>query len=165
MNGSNGSNPAARRDGWWVAGQTLLLAAVGIAGPFWSGNWPTPVSIVLGSAAFLYAAWTGLSGVVSLGQNRTPRPSPRAGSTLVTTGIYGLIRHPLYASMMAMAVGWSCFWSSGVTLVIAAVLIVFLHAKALYEEKLLQIHFPGYRSYASQLPRYIPRLPPSGRGL
>lgn len=140
-----------------MIGQSVFLAAVGIAAPVWSGQWPKVVSITIGSIAFLYAAWTGLSGVARLGRNRTPLPAPRPDSILVTTGIYGLIRHPLYAAMMAMALGWAFFWSSGVALIIAGMFSVFLHAKARVEERLLCAKFDHYPQYAARVPRYIPR--------
>jgi len=141
----------------WVIGQSILLAAVGIAAPVWAGEWPKWVSAGIGGVAFLFAAWTGLSGVVRLGRHRTPLPAPRSGSVLVTTGIYGLIRHPLYAAMMAMSLGWAFFWSSGIALAIGAALIGFLHAKARLEERLLGAKFESYPHYASRVPRYIPR--------
>jgi protein-S-isoprenylcysteine O-methyltransferase Ste14 len=141
----------------WVIGQSLLLAAVGIAAPAFSGKWPVLVSVTGGSLGFAYAAWTGLSGVSRLGKNRTPLPAPREDSVLVTTGIYALMRHPLYAAMMAMAIGWAFFWSSVVGLFIAVGFMGFLHAKALFEERLLCERFAGYPSYASRVPRYFPR--------
>jgi protein-S-isoprenylcysteine O-methyltransferase Ste14 len=142
----------------WVLAQTLLLAAVGLAAPRWPGQWPESVSVSIGSAAFLYAAWTGLSGVNRLGRNLTPLPAPRADSTLVTAGIYARVRHPLYASMMAMGLGWACFWSSGSALGIAVGFAIFLHAKARHEERLLRAKFAGYARYASLVPRYFPKM-------
>lgn len=156
---ANPAKPEARAGISWVIAQTLLLVGVGIAAPLTPGAWPKEVSISIGSAAFLYAAWTGLSGVFRLGSNRTSRPAPRAGSTLVTTGIYARIRHPLYAAMMAMGVGWACFWSSGTALAIAGAFILFLHAKARFEERLLAAKFDDYAPYASHVPRYLPGWP------
>jgi len=155
------SSPPSEGGGAWVIGQSILLAAVVIAAPVWAGQWPKVVSIGSGSVAFLYAAWTGLSGVARLGRNRTPLPAPRSGSVLITSGIYSLMRHPLYAAMMAMSVGWACFWSSGPALLIAGVFMVFLHAKARYEERLLCAKFEDYRDYASRVPRYLPAWPNS----
>ena len=148
----------------WVVAQSLFLIALGIAAPLWSGQWPRWASISIGSAAFLFAAWTGISAVFRLGRNRTPFPAPRPGSTLVTTGIYARIRHPLYSAMMAMGLGWACFWSSGIALVVAAVFIVFLHAKASFEEKLLSARFEDYPGYADRLPRYLPSWRVARRG-
>lgn len=141
----------------WVVVQSLFLVAIGIAAPLGSGQWPKAASGSIGSITFLYAAWTGLSAVVRLGRNRTPLPAPRPGSTLVTTGIYGRIRHPLYAAMMAMGIGWACFWSSGIALGLAFAFIPFLHAKARFEERLLCARFDNYRGYAARVPRYVPR--------
>lgn len=147
---------ASSADRAWVVAQSLFLIALGIAAPLWPGQWPRAVSISIGSAAFLFAAWTGISAVFRLGRNRTPFPAPRPGSTLVTTGIYARIRHPLYSAMMAMGLGWACFWSNGIALVLAAVFIVFLHTKAKFEEQLLSAHFEDYSSYADRVPRYFP---------
>lgn len=161
------SNPAAAAISAgraWVIAQSLFLIALGIAAPLWPGQWPRAASISIGSAAFLFAAWTGISAVFRLGRNRTPFPAPRPGSTLVTTGIYARIRHPLYSAMMAMGLGWACFWSSGIALVVAAVFIVFLHAKASFEEKLLSARFEDYPGYADRLPRYLPSWRVARRG-
>lgn len=141
----------------WVIVQMLLLAAAVVAGPWWRGTAAMPFSRVIGALFFLYAAWTGLGGVGRLGRNRTPMPAPRADSELITTGIYGLMRHPLYASMMAMGLGWAFLWSSLPALGIAVVLIGFLHAKARYEERLLREKFSDYARYAAGVPRYFPK--------
>ena len=148
----------------WVVTQSVFLLAIGMAAPLWSGQWPKAASVSIGSLTFLYAAWTGLSAVVRLGRNRTPLPAPRPGSTLVTTGIYARIRHPLYAAMMAMGIGWACFWSSGIALGLALAFILFLHAKTRFEERLLCARFEDYPGYAARVPRYLPRWPESKGG-
>ena len=142
----------------WVVGQMLLIAAAGFAGPWWPGLPAMPFSRGIGVVCFVYAAWAGLSGVVHLKRNITPMPVPRAGGQLVTTGIYGLMRHPLYSSMMAMGLGWAAVWSSLPAFFIAILLGLFLHAKTLYEEKQLRLKFPDYPAYAARVPRYFPKL-------
>ena len=137
-----------------MTAQSLLLAAIGIAAPLWPGQWPKLVSVAIGSAAFLHAAWTGLGGVVRLGRHRIAVPTPRASCTLVINGIDALIRHPLYAAVMAMGVGWACFWSSSAALVIAGTFILLLHAKARFEELLLAVRLDDYPRYASRVPRF-----------
>jgi protein-S-isoprenylcysteine O-methyltransferase Ste14 len=141
----------------WVIGQMLLIAAVAFAGPWRPGALPIPFSRTIGLVCFLYAAWTGLSGIWLLKRNLTPMPIPQSGSQLVTTGIYGLLRHPLYAAVMAMGFGWAALWSSLPALIIALVLVLFFRAKTLYEERLLCLKFPDYPSYAARVPRYFPK--------
>jgi len=70
----------------------------------------------------------------------------------------------VYSAMMAMGLGWACFWSGGIALVLAAVFIVFLHAKAKFEELLLNARFEDYPSYADRVPRYLPSWRAASRG-
>jgi len=142
----------------WVFAQTLLLAALVVIAPWLRGQWPPALSYGFGAVLVLYAAWGGLAGVRVLGRNRTPSPMPRAGSELVTTGIYARLRHPLYASMMALGCGWALLWSSTAGFAVALALTLFLHAKARSEETLLRAAFPGYADYARRVPRYFPRF-------
>lgn len=143
----------------WVVGQMLLLGALGAAAPWWRGAWPIFASLVPGALLLIYAAWSGVCGVRGLGKNLTPLPVPRAGGTLVTTGIYARLRHPLYASLMAMGIAWALLWSSAPALALAAVLCLFLHAKARHEEDQLCRRFTDYPAYMRRVPRYLPRVP------
>ena len=142
----------------WVVGQLLLLGALGAVAPWYRGQWPVVVSLVPSALLFVYAAWTGVTGVRHLGRNLTPLPVPRAGGTLVTSGIYARLRHPLYASLMALGLAWALLWSSLPALGIAAALCVFLHAKARHEEEHLCQVFLDYPEYRRRVPRYLPRL-------
>lgn len=66
--------------------------------------------------------------------------------------------------MMAMGLGWAFFWSSGIALGLALAFILFLHAKARFEEGLLCARFQGYPAYAARVPRYVPRWKGSQNG-
>ncbi len=152
------SNSAQSKSRLWVVGQMLLITAILIVSPWTRGQWPPLLAFGCGAALMLYAAFTGLAGVSKLGRNLTPLPKPRAGGELVTTGIYGLIRHPLYASVMAMGCSWALLWSSTIGVVLAIVLILYIHAKARYEEKLLHAAYPDYAEYTQRVPRYLPTV-------
>ena len=141
-----------------MIGQMLLLTALLIITPFVRGQWPPLLSCGGGAVFVLYSAFTGLAGVFKLGRNRTTHPKPRAGGELVTGGIYALLRHPLYASMMAFGCGWALLWSSSAGALLAAVFILFLHAKTRFEEKLLHAAYPDYADYSKRVPRYLPHF-------
>ena len=133
-----------------------LLMTLLIISPWMRGQWP-PLVAYGGAAAFiLYSAITGLAGVFKLGKNRTTHPKPRAGGELVTCGIYAILRHPFYASMMAFGCGWALLWSSFAGALLAPVFMLYLHAKTRFEEKLLHKAYPGYADYAKRVPRYLP---------
>jgi protein-S-isoprenylcysteine O-methyltransferase Ste14 len=141
----------------WVVVQMGLLAAVFVVAPWYRGDWPALISLLPAAMLLGLAAWTGIAGVRALGKNLTPLPAPSSNSTLVTDGIYGKIRHPLYTSLMALGLGWAFAFSSAAGLGLAVVLCIFLHAKARHEEALLCLRFPEYPDYRRRVPRYLPR--------
>jgi protein-S-isoprenylcysteine O-methyltransferase Ste14 len=112
-------------------------------------------ALASGALLLVYAGWMGIGGLRSLGRNLTPLPAPREDGKLIMTGIYARVRHPLYASMMSLGFGWALIWGSRIGFGSAAALAVLLHAKAMHEERLLRARFPGYRSYAARVPRYL----------
>jgi protein-S-isoprenylcysteine O-methyltransferase Ste14 len=80
-------------------------------------------------------------------------------TALVTGGIYHLIRHPLYSSLMLLA--WGIFFKrpdlTGIVLTVAASL--FLAATARIEEQENIRYFgPAYQEYMSHTRRFIPFL-------
>ena len=85
-------------------------------------------------------------------------PAPKAGSSLVTTGIYARVRHPLYASTLALALGWTLWWHSPFALLLTLALAGLLRFKAGFEESCLRRQFPDYAAYAQRVPRFFPRL-------
>lgn len=147
------------RGGLWVIAQFVLMLALAAAGPL-DGDWLRgPLwSKVAGAVCLGMGAWLGISGARDLGSNRTPYPRPQAGSSLVDTGIYSRVRHPLYAALIWLGYGLSlAFWSRA-ALALALAQHLFLFAKACREERWLAERFPGYAAYASRASRFFPRL-------
>ena len=78
-------------------------------------------------------------------------------TTLVTTGIYHYIRHPLYSSLLLLA--WGIFFKlpgwTGALLVAAASLLLFATARA-DEAECLQFFGAPYQEYMRGTRRFIP---------
>jgi protein-S-isoprenylcysteine O-methyltransferase Ste14 len=145
-----------QRGGLWVLGQGVLLCVVVAGGVFYCGQWHSfPISLC-GGVLLVIAAGGGLAGTVGLGQNLTPFPKPSASTRLVQTGIYGLIRHPLYTAVFCGSIGWALVWRSWPALVAALVLAPFFDAKARREERWLRQQFAEYSSYEQRVRRFIP---------
>jgi protein-S-isoprenylcysteine O-methyltransferase Ste14 len=74
-----------------------------------------------------------------------------ADQPLVSTGLYGLVRHPMYFGTVIMMVGTPPALDSlwGLLAVVAAVPV--LAARILDEEKLLNAELTGYRDYTQQV--------------
>lgn len=80
-------------------------------------------------------------------------------STLVTTGIYHYIRHPLYSSLLILA--WGVFfkdpsWLGGL-LALAATLALIATAKA-DEAECIRFFGPAYQDYMQRTRMFVPFL-------
>ena len=94
--------------------------------------------------------------VRSLGKSLTPDPVPKSKATLVTSGVYAWVRHPIYTAVIMMSFGWSFFFYSKILLVLSALLFLVLNSKASFEELFLRCKFPEYQLYSENVGRLIP---------
>ncbi len=158
--GMAGSLSFSERGGWWVVAQAPLLV-LAIVLPPWTargdGGFGHPLQW-LGLALAAGGVLLVLAGLVALGRALTPFPHPREGARLVTRGLYGLVRHPVYAGLLVGALGWALAWLSVWGLAYSALLGVFFDRKARREERWLRSRFPEYATYARRVRRLIPGI-------
>ena len=145
-----------QRGGLWVLGQSALLCVITAGGVLCRNQWQSLILTLCGAGLLLIAAGCGVAGAVSLGRNLTPFPKPSASSTLVQTGVYKLIRHPLYTAVFCGSVGWALVWRSWPALLAALALAPLFDAKARREESWLRQQFPDYSSYEQRVRRFVP---------
>jgi protein-S-isoprenylcysteine O-methyltransferase Ste14 len=145
-----------QRGGLWVLGQGVLLLFVVAGGILGRNQWHSLGLTLCGAGLLLIGAGCGLAGKLSLGRNLTPFPKPSAGATLIQTGIYGLIRHPLYTAVFCGSLGWALVWRSWPALLAALALAPLFDAKARREERWLRQQFLEYGSYERRVRRFVP---------
>ena len=81
------------------------------------------------------------------------------GHTLVTTGTYGVIRHPSYLGLLVNSLGWAFAFRSGVGVLLTVLTILPLVARIRSEEALLHAQFGAeYNAYRARTSRLIPGL-------
>jgi len=123
-----------------------------------------PVGLInSGSAYWLIACLAGAAlGILTLCYNKIGNfsvyPEVKKHATLITSGPYRSIRHPMYSSLIIMMVGiafYNFHWLNaiGVVMVIYAVI-----NKANIEEKLLLMKFDHYINYQQETHRFIPKI-------
>jgi protein-S-isoprenylcysteine O-methyltransferase Ste14 len=79
------------------------------------------------------------------------------GHTLVTGGIYGIIRHPSYLGLLLNSLGWGLAFRSGVGVLLTALLVPPLLARIYAEERLLRAQFgEEYEGYRARTWRLVP---------
>ncbi|HWH68930.1 MAG TPA: isoprenylcysteine carboxylmethyltransferase family protein [Candidatus Sulfotelmatobacter sp.] len=147
-----------QRGGIWVLVQGVLLVAVIGLGLCYRGQWHSLPLTLLGGFLLVLAGLCGFAGAAALGRNLTPFPKPSAHTQLVQSGIYGLMRHPLYTAVTCGALGWALILASGPALIAALALAPFFDAKARQEERWLRQQFPEYAEYEQRVRRFIPWL-------
>jgi protein-S-isoprenylcysteine O-methyltransferase Ste14 len=136
------------RGGGWVGLQFALLAAIlalGLAAPGWPEGarwWLKGAGVLLVFAGALVI----VKGSRTLGSGLTPFPRPAEGATLVESGPYAVVRHPIYTGGILFAAGISLALSPWALVATAALALVWA-LKARVEERFLADRYPGYDDY------------------
>lgn len=123
--------------------------------PAWSAPY-TWIGIMGGGILLGVGILLAAAGAVCLGKNLTPLPSPKENATLITTGAYRLVRHPVYCGITLIAFGWGMCLNSWLTVGYALLLFAFFDIKSRYEERLLAERFPEYAAYRKRVRKLIP---------
>jgi len=127
-----------RREIWTIDGDTIR----------WLG-------VVLFAAGGALRIWP----VFVLGKRFSGLVAIQPGHTLVTNGIYRIIRHPSYLGLLINSLGWSLAFRSGIGVLLTLLLVLPLLARINAEEKLLHSHFGNqYNAYRSHTWRLIPGI-------
>jgi protein-S-isoprenylcysteine O-methyltransferase Ste14 len=78
---------------------------------------------------------------------------------LVTTGIYGYIRHPQYLGFLLITLGMNVLWITISTLLLWPILVILYYRLAKEEEKNMEEKFgEEYTKYKQNVPMFIPRV-------
>jgi protein-S-isoprenylcysteine O-methyltransferase Ste14 len=145
-----------------------VIAAFGVIGvllgflPAWTGRkgiWTLDGDAIRWLGVILFAAGSALRiwPVFVLDNRFSGLVAIQPGHTLVTSGVYGVIRHPSYLGLLVSSFGWGLAFRSGVGVLIAALLIPPLLARIRAEEKLLRSEFGAeYEACRARTSRLIP---------
>jgi protein-S-isoprenylcysteine O-methyltransferase Ste14 len=82
-----------------------------------------------------------------------------ARGQLVTTGIYGHIRHPQYLGFLLLTLGMNVQWVTIPTLLLWPILLILYYRLAKEEEKKMEERFgEQYRKYERTVPMFVPTV-------
>jgi protein-S-isoprenylcysteine O-methyltransferase Ste14 len=116
------------------------------------------IAMIAAGLVLLFAGFKGL------GKSLTANPVPNEEGVLVTTGIYSIVRHPIYLGLLIITLGLvvsSGVWSQ---IIVWAALVMLLTYKMRWEETLLSKKYKGYAQYMATVPALIPGLKPKNPG-
>jgi protein-S-isoprenylcysteine O-methyltransferase Ste14 len=151
-------------------GNRWVLVAFGVIGllhgwlPAYTdrhGLWTIDGEAIRWIGVMLFAAGGTLRiwPVFVLGRRFSGLVAIQPGHTLVTSGVYGLIRHPSYLGLLVSTLGWGLAFRSVVGVVLTVLIMVPLAARISAEERLLHSQFgTEYEAYRSRTSRLIPGI-------
>jgi protein-S-isoprenylcysteine O-methyltransferase Ste14 len=131
----------------------LLLLLAALAAPNVLRG-AVPMGTLIGAGVSIAVAfWTLMHNRLG---NFNIHPTPKAWGTLVTTGPYRWIRHPMYTSVLIGAAalasisdplqGWAAW----------AALAIVLLVKSIFEERWMREQHFGYARYSRESKRFVP---------
>jgi len=150
-----------QRGEYWVLLQGLLMVGTVLlpiyrlpaltVSPLWTyGLWG-----VAGAIALLALILMG-KGLLDLGQSLTPLPFPREDGQLVQTGVYGIVRHPIYSGVILGTLAYAIAQQSLSHFLAALIFLLFFNIKAAREETWLMEKYPDYAEYRQRVKKLIP---------
>ncbi len=87
------------------------------------------------------------------------RVQTERGQTVISTGPYHYVRHPMYAAVIPFTAGTALLLGSWYGLLMGLIFVVGLALRAVREEEVLRAELPGYEEYMARVKyRFIPHV-------
>lgn len=134
----------------FVAVQFACLFAIAWTGPLLARN---PLLLAFELAGFALIAWAGWTMRAS---KLNVLPNVRDGASLIRSGPYATIRHPMYSALLLITLAVVLDAFSPLRLALWLALLIDLVLKLTYEESLLSATFRDYPAYRDASKRLIP---------
>ena len=86
-----------------------------------------------------------------LGKSISPMPRPKQNSKLITSGIYTILRHPMYYSLIVISIGFFMKSFTIYNLILTILLTFIIINKIKLEEEYLTKKFHNYTLYKNEV--------------
>ena len=132
-----------------LAGFVLLLVVPGFDHRWhWSD---VPLWLVLAADVFVVLGLLGTAIVVRQNSYAASTITVEAGQPVVSTGLYAIVRHPMYSAALVMTAFTPLALGSNWALLIVVLLVPVLAWRLLDEERFLARELPGYVEYCRKV--------------
>ncbi|MBM4782708.1 MAG: isoprenylcysteine carboxylmethyltransferase family protein [Archangiaceae bacterium] len=156
--GLHGLSGTPRQAGWW-GGFCFILSLALTPAALW---WPALVELPLAPGLLLASAGALLTFVAQAGMGASWRIGVRASdrTALVTTGLFALVRNPIFTGMLSFAAGLAVLWPNALSFAAAVSLLVAVELQVRFVEEpyLRALHGQPYVAWARRVGRFVPGL-------
>ena len=126
------------------------LALMGLDVKRWGishmSEWPMVAGVVLIPLGFLAVGWT-----FRVNSFAAPVVAIQENQTVIDTGPYRFMRHPMYAGALVYMIGMPLVLGSWLGLAALPLIVFLLAIRILVEEHVLKKNLPGYDEYAARV--------------
>jgi len=145
-----------------VVGLSALVFLLGfvLAGLDFRFGWTQAPGWVAGIAALLFLASYGLYAEVMRENAYLSRTiEVQKGQRVVDTGLYGIVRHPMYAATVVMFLSMPLVLGSWISLIVFLAYPILIAVRIRNEEQVLRTGLTGYDAYMKKVKyRLIPYI-------
>lgn len=122
----------------------------------------TPTLVIVNGiflALFIVGCIVNIAGRLNLGKNWSNQIKIYNDQTFVSGGVYSIVRHPLYASIIWMFISASIIYLNYLAfLATLLIFIPFMYYRAKQEENLLASEFKNYKKYQIGVGMFFPKI-------
>jgi len=152
----------SRRKDWRIVITQFLLSGLILVSAYYENvimQRETPFPVYILSIVLIFVGIIGLLVTAfTFKQKITVFPNPRENAILVYSGIYSIIRHPMYLFVTVLMVGYCLFLNAYNSLILCLFLLLFFDYKITKEEMYLRQRFPEYSDYQKRTKKLIPYI-------
>ena len=136
----------------------MFLAGFIVAGLDFRFDWcPLPQAVSYGAAAAFLIAYVLYAEVLRENTYLSRTIEVQEGQTVVDTGLYGIVRHPMYAVTLLLFLSMPLVLGSVISFAIFLVYPLLIAKRIKNEEQVLEAGLPGYKEYKQKVKyRMIP---------
>jgi protein-S-isoprenylcysteine O-methyltransferase Ste14 len=117
----------------------------------------TPIFVVLGYLLLLGGIAFAIVARVSLGRNWSANVTLKEGHQLICTGLYSIVRNPIYTGITAALLGTAVLLNTAHVFLAFAISIPLFMWKTTYEERFMEQEFGAqYLAYRQRVRSFIP---------
>ena len=130
----------------------MFLAAFVIAGLNFRFGWiPLPMSVSYAAAVIFLLAYALYAEVLRENVYLSRTVEVQTGQKVIDTGLYGIVRHPMYMSTLVLFLSMPLVLGSVISFAVMLFYIPIIAKRIRNEEKVLEEGLPGYREYKARV--------------